>query len=120
MDNQPGTGEERVDHERVAHSMAEIADRSQRLVQDFLAHQADKGVPEPDPLNIGGAFLEMTARMMANPAHLIEANLGLWKDYMALWHHAASRMFGGTPERVAQPEPGDRRFKDKAWIENDV
>ena len=120
MDNQPGTGEERVDHERVAHSMAEIADRSQRLVQDFLAHQADKGVPEPDPLNIGGAFLEMTARMMANPAHLIEANLGLWKDYMALWHHAASRMFGGTPEPVAQPEPGDRRFKDKAWIENDV
>ncbi|MBI3113477.1 MAG: class I poly(R)-hydroxyalkanoic acid synthase, partial [Rhodospirillales bacterium] len=120
MDNQPGTGEERVDHERVAHSMAEIADRSRRLVRDFLAHQADKGVPEPDPLNIGGAFLEMTARMMANPAHLIEANLGLWKDYMALWHHAASRMFGGTPQPVAQPEPGDRRFKDKAWVESDV
>ena len=120
MDNQPGTGEARARHERVAHSMAEIAEKSRRLVQDFVARQAAGGVPEPDPLNVAGTFLEMTARMMANPAHVIEANLGLWKDYLALWQHAASRMFGGDPEPVAQPEPGDRRFRDKAWIENDV
>jgi len=120
MDNQPGTAEARADPRRVAHSMAEIAETSQRLVTDFLARQAEEGVPEPDPLNIAGAFLEMTARMMANPAHVIEANLGLWTDYMALWQQAATRMFGGESKPVATPEPGDRRFKDAAWIENDV
>jgi polyhydroxyalkanoate synthase subunit PhaC len=120
MDNQPGTAEAGADRERVALSMAEIAERSQRLVQDFVARQAKEGVPEPDPLNIAGAFVEMTTRMMANPARVIEANIGLWKDYLALWQNAANRMFGGDPEPVVAPEPGDRRFKDKAWIENDV
>ena len=36
----------------------------------------------PDPLNLGGAFMEMTARLMANPARLMQAQVGFWQDYM--------------------------------------
>ncbi|HEX9702971.1 MAG TPA: class I poly(R)-hydroxyalkanoic acid synthase [Rhodospirillales bacterium] len=100
--------------------MAEIAERSQRLVQDFLERQGNNGVPGFDPLNIGGAFLEMTTRLMTDPVKLMHANLGLWQDYVALWQNTASRLMGGTPEPVAAPAPGDRRFKDKAWRENEV
>ena len=49
----------------VGRSMADIAERSQRLVGEWLKRQshADHAA---DPLNIGRAFMEMTARMMAN------------------------------------------------------
>ncbi len=54
------------DPEFMGRSMADIAQRSQRLVNDWLKRQAKEGVAL-DPLNIGGAFLEMTAKLLANP-----------------------------------------------------
>src|SRR5260221_8656809 len=70
----------------LSRSMAEIADRSQRLVTEFLQRQQqpENGVGMADPLNIGAAFFEMTARMMADPARLVQAQLSLWSDYMDL------------------------------------
>eukprot|EP01031_Cornospumella_fuschlensis_P012369 gene12369-15115_t len=43
----------------VSRTMAEVAERGQRIVQDFLKRQADE-TGNPDPLNIGGAFMERT------------------------------------------------------------
>ena len=51
----------------LGHSMADIAERSQRIVGEWLKRHAETGPSTPDPLNIGGAFMEMTARLMANP-----------------------------------------------------
>src|SRR3546814_5734585 len=70
-------------------SMAKIAERSQRLVKEFLERQASnperRATPETfDPLNVGGPFLEMTRQMMADPARLVQAQVSLWQDYMAL------------------------------------
>ncbi len=100
-------------------TMAEIAARSQRLVTEFLSRQgagtADGGIGPVDPLNVGNAFLEMTRRMIANPAPMIEAQLSLWQDYMRLWQNAAERFLGGNPAPVVQPAPADQRFKDDAW-----
>nr|WP_176787563.1 class I poly(R)-hydroxyalkanoic acid synthase [Roseospirillum parvum] len=102
--------------------MQDIAARSQRLVSDFLARQAaDPQVGMSDPLAIGSAFLDMTTQMMASPTKLMEAQLGLWQDYMTLWQTAARRMMGEDDVApLAQPEKGDRRFKDEAWSENQV
>ncbi len=95
-----------------------IAAESQRLISDFLARQGAAGMA--DPLNIGGAFLEMTARMMADPARLATAQMTLWHDYMRLWQRAAQRMLGEETDPVAAPEPGDRRFRDAEWSENQL
>ena len=46
--------------------MADIAERSQRIVGEWLKRQASEE-HAPDPLNIASAFMEMTARLMANP-----------------------------------------------------
>jgi len=103
-------------------NLAEIAARSQRLVSEFLARQgadgADGGLGMSDPLNVGSAFIEMTRRMMANPAPVIEAQFTLWQDYMRLWQSAAERFLGGNPAPVVQPAPNDQRFKDAAWHES--
>ena len=100
-------------------SMADIAERSQRLVAEWLKRQGQEE-QEVDPLNIGSAFMEMTARLMANPARMMQAQIGFWQDYMTLWQNTARRMMG-QPGRAGDRAPsGDRRFKDDAWRDNEV
>ncbi|MCU0944286.1 MAG: class I poly(R)-hydroxyalkanoic acid synthase [Rubritepida sp.] len=103
----------------VTRTMAEVAERGQRIVAEFLKRQAE-GPGHPDPLNIGGAFLEMTTRLMSNPTRLMEAQFGFWQDYLTLWSNTARRMMGQSPDPVIEESRGDRRFKDDAWRENEV
>ena len=103
----------------VGRSMADIAERSQRIVSEWLKRQGQEEA-DLDPLNIGGAFLEMTARLMANPAQMMKAQLGFWQDYMTLWQNTARRMMGIETEPVIDAPSTDRRFKDDAWKENEV
>ncbi|MDH5748397.1 MAG: class I poly(R)-hydroxyalkanoic acid synthase [Rhodospirillales bacterium] len=109
------------DPTQISESMAHIAEKSQRLVSDFLARQTSEGVLDStDPLNIGGAFLELTSKMMADPAKLAEAQMALWQGYFNLWTNTANRIMGQDAKPAITPERGDRRFKDEAWDENDI
>lgn len=109
------------DPERLHGTMADIAERSQRLVSDFLSREHQQGnLGMADPMSIGKAFYEMTTHMMANPAKLMEANMTLWQNYLELWQSTAQRMMGQDVEPVAEPAKDDRRFRDDAWSENEV
>jgi polyhydroxyalkanoate synthase len=114
-----GAGFKLPDPAIVGRSMADIAERSQRIVNEWLKRQGRKE-QELDPLNIGGAFMEMTARLMANPAKLMQAQLGFWQDYMTLWQNTARRMLGINAQPVINEQAGDRRFRDEAWRDNEV
>ena len=63
----------------LSRAMARIAEQSQRLVAEFMQRQMEgagtggDAAGMSDPASIGRAFLEMTARMMSNPAKLVEA-----------------------------------------------
>ena len=103
---------------------ARVAEQSQHMVTEFLTRRAASGensMGMGDPLNVGSAFLEMAARMMADPARLMQAQMSLWSDYMSLWQNATRRFLGGEPTApMIAPEAEDRRFKDSAWNENVV
>src|SRR5215212_7494146 len=103
----------------VTRTMSEVAERGQRIIIDFLRRQAESEAT-PDPLNIGSAFVDMTTRLMANPARLKQAQLGFWQDYLTLWQNTARRLMGERVEPVISEDPRDRRFKDEAWRENEV
>lgn len=121
MAEEMGTDIKLVDPAELSKAMTNIAERSQRIVAEFLNRQAaDPAAPNLDPLNIGNAFLEMTAKMMSDPAKLVEANLNLWQDYMALWQNTAMRFLGEHAEPVAKPDSADRRFKDEMWEDNEI
>ena len=113
------------DPEILGRSMASIAERSGRLVADWVERQshapATQGAPRADPLNIGSAFLEMTARMMANPARIVQAQLGFWQDYLTLWQNTTRRMMGiETTAPVIQASPKDKRFRDESWQQIEI
>ncbi|EME68450.1 Poly(3-hydroxyalkanoate) synthetase [Paramagnetospirillum caucaseum] len=121
MAEQTGTDSKMIDAAELSKAMTSIAERSQRIVTDFLTRQAaDPTAATADPLNIGNAFMEMTAKLMSDPAKLVEANLNLWQDYMSLWQNTARRMLGEETQPVATPDSGDRRFKDEMWQENEI
>ena len=101
-------------------NMVRIAEQSRQLVTDFLSRHPVTTLAENDgpvdPLNVGAAFFEMTRRMMEDPAKLVQAQIGLWQEYMSFWQHAAEQLMGTTPAKpYIEPQKDDWRFRDAAW-----
>ncbi len=108
-----------IDHARLAHSFAEAADKGAKVLGDFLAKQAETGKSMvSDEFGIAKAFMEMSAKMLANPWRLAEDQMNLWWQYMALVQNSTLRMMGMRPGPVAEPAKGDRRFKHEDWEEH--
>lgn len=104
-----------------ARNMVRVGVQSQQLLANFMQRQAENFGKQPlDPLNLMGAFTDLLRGMVADPAPIMEAQFNLWRDYMNLWERAARRMLGGESEPVVSPAPGDKRFKDKDWQENQI
>ncbi|MFA6021702.1 MAG: class I poly(R)-hydroxyalkanoic acid synthase [Rhodospirillales bacterium] len=121
MSEQPQPDAKLPNPQELSHAVASIAEKSQRLMNDFLAKQSDNpGLGLGDPLNIGQAFVETLGHLASNPARLVQAQMNLWNDYMQLWQNTAKRMLGEESEPVALPDPADRRFKDEAWQNHEV
>ncbi len=121
MTDQHGPDAEMPDSAEISKTMASIAERTQRIVTGFLTRQAANGsFAHADPLNIGQAFLELTVKMMSDPALLVRAQMSLWEDYMNLWQTTARRMMGEQAPPVIAAGDGDRRFKDSAWEDSTV
>lgn len=112
------------DPAEVAKAMAGIAERSQRLVQDFVQNQAKSAKPASagalDPLGLAAPFMELTRRMMADPARLWQAQMAFWRDYAELWQRSARRFMGQEATPMMEPERGDRRFRDPGWSDNSL
>ncbi len=100
-------------------SMAGIAERSQRLVTDWLGRQSAQ-TPDFNPNHVGQAFSDMTAQLMRDPAKLVQAQIGFWQDYMTLWQNTTKRMMGMETEPVIAADPKDKRFRDDAWNDSEV
>ncbi len=107
------------DPQVIGRTMADVAERSQRIVGDWLDRQS-RTTPSADPLNIGRAFLEMTARLVANPAHLVQAQIGFWQDYVTLWQNTTRRMMGIDSKPVIEPDAKDKRFRDDSWRQTEI
>ncbi|MEQ8510776.1 MAG: class I poly(R)-hydroxyalkanoic acid synthase [Rhodospirillaceae bacterium] len=105
----------------MAQTMASIAERSQRLVSDFIARNASgEAMDMSESAHIGAAFMELSQKMMQDPSQFVEAQVNLWNDYIALWRNTTLKMLGEETQPVIEPEKGDRRFKDETWQENEV
>ena len=109
--------------EQVALILGDIAERSRKLVEDFVARQGDPNGAVTtangfDSTKLGGTFVELLTRLMSQPHELVQAQFQLWQDYARLWQATTRKMMGVEVEPVIAPERADRRFKDAAWEEN--
>ena len=103
----------------VAATYAEVAQRASKLITEHIQRQMQQGVAAPsDELGIAQAFMDMMAKMLANPYKLAQAQMNLVWDYFSLWQHSMMRFSGMQPTALEQPAKGDNRFKDAAWEEH--
>ena len=104
-----------------AQNMATVANQTAKLLSEFLSRQSEKKpAPGNDPGHIASAFIDLSAKMIANPAKMLHAQMELWQTYAGIWEHWTKRMAGEPVSPLASPAATDKRFKDKDWSENAI
>jgi polyhydroxyalkanoate synthase subunit PhaC len=108
------------DPEVVAETLTGLMWKAATAMRTTLAQAAAPGALPYDPTTLTRAMVDFNLSVMANPAALIDAQIMGWNDWAALWGAMGQRAMGGSPEPVAAPDRGDRRFADAAWTEEPV
>ncbi len=104
------------DPAQAARVFAEVAERSGRLMGEFLQRQSGgKGVAFTDEFGLAKAFMDLSARMLAEPWKLAEAQTRMFWDYVSLWQSTALKVMGQGTNPIAEPAQGDNRFRDADW-----
>ncbi|HXF67403.1 MAG TPA: class I poly(R)-hydroxyalkanoic acid synthase [Burkholderiales bacterium] len=98
---------------------SDISAKASQVLSRHLARYAEGAAHAlRDEFGIAQAFFEAWARLAADPLKLAEVQMKLWQDYQALWQRSLLKLMGLEPKPVAEPSPGDRRFRHEDWERN--
>jgi len=97
-----------------------IAEKSQRLMQDFMSRQGDMSGQFEDMKRMSEVFMQAYAQLLTDPVKLAEAQASLWQGYMDLWQATVRRVSGQEADPVVEPAGDDRRFRHDDWSDNAV
>ena len=105
-----------------ARNMVRLFDQSTK-VASTLAERTQKNGSGPYSMasEVGEAAKtlgEVAGAWATDPAKLAAAQNNLLQSYADLWGRSVRRFLGEEVEPVAEPEPGDNRFKDPEWSES--
>jgi len=113
---QPANQNESQELARVAQ---QVAERSSKILGDFARKQTQSmSAAVRDEMGIAKAFMDLYARLAADPALLASLSMNLWVDQWRLWQSSWMKMLGMESHPVAEPAKGDWRFKDDEWSKN--
>ena len=108
-----------VENEELSRIAHEVAERSSRILGDFVQKQAQTlSAAVRDEMGIAKAFMDLYGRLAADPALLASFSVNLWLDQMRLWQSSWAKALGMEAAPVAEPAKGDWRFKDDEWSKN--
>jgi polyhydroxyalkanoate synthase len=117
----PITAEQRAQIETLSMNLARAAMTAQGAIAEMALKNAERPAAlTPDPFHVAPALTEVMGRIAAEPDKMLRAQADLFTRYMELWQTAARRMGGETPDPVAAPARGDKRFADPDWSDNPV
>jgi len=105
----------------IAQVCHDVAERSSKLLGDFAQKQTESmSAAMRDELGIAKAFMDLYAKMAADPSVMASMSVNMWLDYTRLWQSSWMKMLGMQAPPVAEPAKGDSRFKDDDWSSNFV
>src|ERR1700751_880654 len=99
-----------AESEKMQTAFKDIAERSQKLLQEFAERYKADGPQPVDPLHLTNTFMDFTAKMLAGPKKLRRAQRKWGTKSRRLWQVPAQPRMGQTVEPVAEPAKGDKRF----------
>src|SRR5688500_5861776 len=90
----------------------QVAERSSRMLGEFAQRQAeDMSSAVRDEMGIAKAFMDLYARMAADPAKLASLSMNLWLAQMRLWQSSWMKQMGVEAGPVDEHEQTDRSRK---------
>ncbi|HEY0436782.1 MAG TPA: class I poly(R)-hydroxyalkanoic acid synthase, partial [Phenylobacterium sp.] len=108
-----------TDQEQLARVFHDVAERSSKILGEFAEKQTKSlSSAARDEMGIAKAFMDLYARMAADPAAVASLSMNMWIDYTRLWQSTWMKMMGMESQPVAEPAKGDSRFKDADWSGN--
>lgn len=110
-----------ADPEEFALNLLRLLEEGGRAMTGFL----ERADAKMGPYSAASEMTEATKTMsdvarvwMTDPTRLAEAQGALMRSYLELWNNQLRRFLGEEVKPVAEPEPGDNRFKDPEWSKN--
>ncbi|WP_291742463.1 class I poly(R)-hydroxyalkanoic acid synthase [Bauldia sp.] len=109
------------DPEAFAHNLARIMEEAGKAASAYLKPR-EEGKASFDFVDSAGEFTKTLSRVaeywLSDPERTVEAESSLVARYIDLWTGSLKRMMGESTGPTAEPEPGDKRFVDPQWSEN--
>lgn len=103
----------------VAGAYVGVAQQASRLLAQYAKKKLRQGAWFPsEELAVARSFMDLSARLFANPYRLAQTQMAMMRDYVALWQQSMLKSMGMPSLAVALPARSDRRFDDEAWEEN--
>jgi polyhydroxyalkanoate synthase len=110
-----------VNPEELSLNLLRLFEQGGRVLAEFI----DRADAKMGPYSAAAEVTEATntlsdlARLwLTDPSKFAEAQGTLLRSYADLWNNTVMRMLGQPVDPVAEPEPGDNRFKDPEWSAN--
>ncbi|MCZ7595083.1 MAG: class I poly(R)-hydroxyalkanoic acid synthase [Hyphomicrobium sp.] len=110
-----------VNAEELARNLLRLFEQGGNVLTEFIERNDAKLGPYSAATEVTEAtntLTDLARQWLADPARFAEAQGTLLRSYAELWNNTVRRMFGEDVEPVAEPEPGDSRFKDPEWSAN--
>ncbi|MEW5423127.1 class I poly(R)-hydroxyalkanoic acid synthase [Amorphus sp. 3PC139-8] len=107
--------------EAFAENLARVIEQGGKALAAYLG-PIEKGEAAPrygEEINDWVKTLSQVGQYwMSDPNRALEAQSRLWAGYMSVWNTTLKRMAGDEADPAVAPAPGDKRFKDPEWSEN--
>ena len=110
-----------VNAEELARNLLRLFEQGGNVLTEFIERNDSKMGPYSAANEITEAtttLSDLARQWFADPARFAEAQGTLLRSYGELWNNTVYRMLGQEVTPVAEPEPGDSRFKDPEWSAN--
>lgn len=98
-------------------STSDTAGRMSQALEDLIG-VAEDPIGTLDPVSFGRSFMRVGPALLSKPTAVVSAQVRLAVGYASALGATAARMVGKDAPMPVAPEPGDRRFADKAFSEN--
>jgi polyhydroxyalkanoate synthase len=110
-----------VNAEELARNLLRLFEQGGNVLTEFIERNDTKMGPYSAANEITEAtttLSDLARQWLADPTRFAEAQGTLLRSYGELWNNTVYRMLGHEVTPVAEPEPGDSRFKDPEWSAN--
>ncbi len=98
-------------------SAAESSNKMTQALDDLIG-VAEDPIGTLDPVSFGRSLMRVGPSLLTKPTAVASAQVRLAVGYASALSATAARMIGKETAAPVAPEPGDRRFSDKAFSEN--